>query len=73
MMRAFINATVFCIACLCSVDVDAQVSVGAALGQSHQAEGKSDSPYVGPGFGGDSLAGIGMVDVLIGPHVGLGG
>jgi hypothetical protein len=73
MMRTFITATVICIAGCCSAAVDAQVIVGAAVGQSHQAEGKSDSPYLGPGFGGSSLAGIGMVDVPIGPHVSVGG
>jgi len=72
-MRAFITATVICIAGFCSADVDAQVVVGAAVGQSHQAEGKSDSPYLGPAFGGSSLAGIGMVDVSIGSHVTVGG
>lgn len=72
-MRVFITATVICIAGFCPADVDAQVVVGAAVGQSHQAEGKSDSPYLGPGFGGSSLAGIGMVDVSIGSHVTVGG
>jgi hypothetical protein len=72
-MRTFITATVVCIAGLFSVDMDAQVAVGAALGQSHQAEGKSDSPYLGPGFGGSGLAGIGTIDVAIRPRVAVGG
>jgi hypothetical protein len=72
-MRVFITATVVCIAALRSADVDAQVAVGATLGQSHQAEGKSDSPYLGPGFGGSSLAGVGMIDRAIGPRVSVGG
>lgn len=72
-MRAVIVATVIALIGFFSASVDAQVSVGAALGQSHQAEGKSDSPYLGPGFGGSSLAGIGMVDVAIGSRVSVGG
>jgi hypothetical protein len=72
-MRAFIIAIVMCMVGFFSASVDAQVVVGAALGQSHQAEGKSESPYLGPGFGGGSLAGIGMVDAAIGSHVSVGG
>jgi hypothetical protein len=51
----------------------AQVSVGAAIGQSRQGEGTSDSPYLGPGFGGSSLAGIGMIDVAARSRASLGG
>jgi hypothetical protein len=72
-MRAVIVATVIALIGFFSASVDAQVSVGAALGQSHQAEGKSESPYLGPGFGGSSLAGIGMVDVAIRSRVSVGG
>jgi hypothetical protein len=72
-MRAVKVATVIALIGFFSASVDAQVSVGAALGQSHQAEGKSESPYLGPGFGGSSLAGIGMVDVAIGSRVSIGG
>ena len=72
-MRTFIAGTVICIAGVCSASAGAQVTVGAAAGQSHQAEGKSDSPYLGPGFGGSSLAGVGMIDVGIGSHVSVGG
>jgi len=72
-MRTFIAGTVICIAGFCSASAGAQVTVGATAGQSHQAEGKSDWPYLGPGFGGSSLAGIGMIDVGIGSHVSVGG
>jgi hypothetical protein len=51
----------------------AQVSVSAAIGQSRQSEGTSDSPYLGPAFGGSSLAGIGMIDVAARSRVSLGG
>ena len=34
---------------------------------------RNDSPYLYPGFGGTSLAGIGMVDVAITPRVTFGG
>jgi hypothetical protein len=56
-----------------AVDVEAQVRAGAAVGQSHQAAGDSDGPYLGPGFGGSSLAGIGMIDAAIGSRVDVGG
>jgi hypothetical protein len=72
-MRAAMVASVIALMGFSSADVDAQVVVGAAVGQSHQAEGKSDSPYLGPGFGGSSLAGIGMVDLPIGSRVSVGG
>jgi hypothetical protein len=72
-MRTLIVATVICVVGFSSPDVYAQVVVGAALGQSHQAEGKDDSPYLGRPFGGSSLAAIGMVDVPIGSHVSVGG
>src|SRR5207249_1180363 len=72
-MNAVILATVIALIGFSSASLDAQVIVGAALGQSHQAEGKSDSPYLGPGFGGSSLAGIGMIEVPIGPYVSVGG
>ena len=52
---------------------NAQVLAAAALGQGYQAAGKSDSPYLGPGFGGTSLAGIGMLDVAAGSRVTIGG
>ena len=52
---------------------DAQVAIGVVAGQSSQAEGTSDSPYLGPGFGGSALAGIGMIDVAAGSHVSVGG
>jgi len=54
-------------------DAGAQVLVGAALGQSHQEAGASDRPYLGPGFGGTAISGIGMIDVSVGSHVSVGG
>ena len=56
-----------------AVEVRAQVSVGATLGQSGQGEGASDVPYLGPPFGGSSAAMLGMVDVALAPHVSIGG
>jgi hypothetical protein len=49
--------------------VDAQVAIGVIAGQSSQAEGKRDSPYLGPGFGGSPLAGIGMIDIAVTPRL----
>ena len=54
-------------------EVHAQVLAGAALGASHQAAGNSDSSYLGPGFGGTSLAGIVMIDVGVGRRTTVGG
>jgi len=56
-----------------AVEVGAQVSVGATLGQSRQSEGASDVPYLGPPFGGTSVAMLGMVDVALAPQVAIGG
>lgn len=72
MMRTFFAAGVFAIAAAVAGDADAQISVGAALGQSSQAAGESDSPYLGPPFGGSSLAGIGMIDAAIGSRARVG-
>jgi hypothetical protein len=49
------------------------VTVAAVAGQSSHSEGKSDSPYLGPGFGGSALAGIAMIDAGTGSHVRIGG
>jgi hypothetical protein len=72
-MRTAVAAAVVLIAGLAASPADAQVTVGAAVGQSLQAEGTSDSPYLGPGFGGWSLAYIGMIDVAASSRVSLGG
>src|ERR1043165_7631841 len=71
-MRTLIVASAICLG-FSAAPVDAQVIVGATLGQSHQSEGKSDSPYLGPGFGGSSLAAIGMIDAAISSNVSVGG
>ena len=52
---------------------EAQATVSVVAGLSAQAEGQSDSPYLGPGFGGTSLAGLGMIDVGVGPRATVGG
>ena len=72
-MRVLIAVAVISLFCLSAAEVDAQVTVGAALGQSHQGAGASDLPYLGPGFGGTSLAGVGMIDVAIGSRASVGG
>jgi hypothetical protein len=61
---------------ICLVGVakaEAQASVGATLGQSRQGEGVSDQPYLGPPFGGTSVAMLVMVDVPLAPRVTIGG
>jgi hypothetical protein len=72
-MRAVIVTVVLAASFAHPTDVDAQIAIGVVAGQSSQAEGKSDSPYLGPGFGGSALAGIGMIDVAAGSHVSIGG
>ena len=49
------------------------VAVGGAVGASFQQEGESDSPYLGPGFGGTTPALIVIVDGLIAPRFTVGG
>src|SRR4051812_12072126 len=51
----------------------AQVAASAVVGASSQGEGKSDSPYLGPAFGGGAAAVIGMIDAVVGSHVSVGG
>jgi hypothetical protein len=51
----------------------AQVTAGAVIGPSTQSAGASDEPYRGPGFGGTSFAGVGMIDFQIGSHASFGG
>lgn len=64
---------------LCAVsaaDAAAQtpaVAVGAVVGASFQGEGESDSPYLGPGFGGTSPALVVFVDGQVGAGVTVGG
>lgn len=55
-----------------AADARAQVSAGAVIGIGYQGEGADDSPYLGPPFGGTSLAGIGMIDGAVSPRVSLG-
>ena len=49
------------------------VAVGGAIGASFQDEGASDSPYLGPGFGGTTPALVVFVDGLVAPRITVGG
>jgi hypothetical protein len=46
--------------------------LGAVLGVSTQADGASDSPYLGPGFGGTSLAAVIFLEMDVRPNVSVG-
>jgi opacity protein-like surface antigen len=72
-MRIAVAVAALFLAALAAPAADAQVTAGAAIGQAHQAAGQSDAPYLGPGFGGSSLAGLGMIDIAIRPRVSVGG
>ena len=73
MHAARIISAVFTSICLVVASkADAQVGIGATLGQSTQGEGASDQPYLGPPFGGTSVAMLGMVDVALAPQVAIG-
>ena len=72
-MRIWIAIGVVAFGVCAPAEVAAQVTVGAALGQSVQSAGASDNPHLEPGFGGTSLAGVGMIDVAIRPRVSIGG
>jgi opacity protein-like surface antigen len=72
-MRIAVAAAALLLPALAAPAAEAQVTVGAAIGQANQASGKSDSSHLGPGFGGSSLAGVGMIDVAIRPRVAVGG
>jgi len=50
-----------------------QITVGAGIGQSTQEAGDSDQPYLGPGFGGTSVASVVFVDAAITSTISLGG
>jgi hypothetical protein len=54
------------------VVAEAQVAIGAAVGPSHQRQGASDSPYLGPGFGGNSLAFVILADIDAGRAMSVG-
>src|SRR5476651_1667174 len=71
-MRMLFIATAVAFFALSAADADAQVTVGAAIGLSLQSAGASDNPHLYPGFGGTSLAGVGMIDVAIRPRVSIG-
>jgi hypothetical protein len=72
-MRIAVAAAALLLTGLTASAADAEITVGAAIGQANQASGKSDSPYLVAGFGASSLAGFGMIDVAIRPRVGIGG
>lgn len=61
------------LACLTATATSAQVTAGGAVGFSTQAKGASDVPYLGPTFGGTSVATIGMVDVVVARNASVGG
>ena len=52
--------------------VDDQASVGGVIGSSTAAEGASDEPYLGPGFGGASVSTVVFVDGALSDAVSLG-
>jgi len=56
-----------------AIDARAQVKAGVAVGGSKQAAGASDLPYLGPPFGGTSIAMLAMVDVPLGSRASVGG
>jgi hypothetical protein len=56
-----------------SPEVEAQVTVGGAVGASTQSAGASDIPYLGPSFGGTSVAALGMIDFALGRYATIGG
>lgn len=51
---------------------DERLSTGATIGWSARAEGDSDQPYLGPGFGGSSLGAVVFVDASLSSTVRLG-
>jgi hypothetical protein len=50
-----------------------RISVGAALGGSTQPAGKSDRPYLGPGFGGTRLGFLAAAEARLSSSLGLAG
>jgi len=50
-----------------------QITVGAGVGQSTQDAGHDDLPYLGPGFGGTSVASVIFVDAALTPTISVGG
>jgi hypothetical protein len=55
------------------VAADTPVVFGSVVGASSQAEGASDRPYLGPGFGGTALSAIVFGDANLRPKVSIGG
>jgi hypothetical protein len=50
-----------------------KIAAGGAVGASFQAEGESDSPYLGPGFGGTTPALVLFVDAPMTSRFAVGG
>jgi hypothetical protein len=71
-MRTLFVAAVFAAVVMRPLAAAAQVSAAATLGTSFQGEGDDDSPYLGPPFGGSSVAAIGMIDGAISSHFTIG-
>jgi hypothetical protein len=63
----------WCLSLALPASAAGQVGVGAALALSTQAAGASDSPYLGPGFGGTHLGSVVSLDVDVGRTVSAGG
>ena len=50
-----------------------RTALGVTAGLSSQSQGDSDQPYLGPGFGGTSVAGLLLVDADVAGRVSVGG
>ena len=72
-LRFLAAALVVCASLALPTNAKAQVAIGATVGKSTQESGASDSPYLGPGFGGTSAASVILVDVDVAPTVSVGG
>jgi hypothetical protein len=68
--RVFVLASLVLAA---ATGAQAQMAVSGAVGGSTQSAGASDIPYLGPPFGGTSVAIVGGVDFPIARNVSLGG
>jgi hypothetical protein len=74
MFRLAQISLLFLLPCLIgSHEASAEVRLGGTLGASHRKAGESQSPYLGPGFGGMSLGALILVDADVSSVVALGG
>jgi len=58
---------------LSAVDANAQKIVGGAIGASSQSAGSDTFPSLTPGFGGDAISGLGLIDFPFRGHFTIGG